>query len=345
VKAIARGKASFATLAHIVVNKFDHHLPLYRQAEMMAAQGIEIDRSTLAGWAGQAAALLDPIVSRIREEGLKASKLHTDDTPVPMLVPGKARPERLLQAASRRGKTAQARLWTYVVDDRASGASRPALVWYRFTPDRSGIHPQTELKHFTGLLQADGYAGYEKLYAGGRVREVACWAHFRRKIFENHLGHPTPLTTDLLERIAGLYKIEEEIRGEPPDVRRRYRQERSKPQIDALRAAIDDALRRLSPKSAMAKALVYGRKRWHALTRFLDEGAAEIDNNIAERAMRSVAIGRKNSYDHCQHSRHNKIGRDRVDRCGRSGIAIGRTQKNQDFSTVAQTLVRGLATP
>lgn len=281
VKAIARGKASFATLAHIVVNKFDHHLPLYRQAEMMAAQGIEIDRSTLTGWAGQAAALLDPIVSRIREEGLKAAKLHTDDTPVPMLVPGK-------------GKTAQARLWTYVVDDRASGASRPALVWYRFTSDRSGIHPQAELKHFTGLLQADGYAGYEKLYAGGRVREVACWAHFRRKIFENHLGHPTPLTTDLLERIAGLYKIEEEIRGEPPDVRRRCRQERSKPQIDALRVAIDDALRCLSPKSAMAKALVYGRKRWHALTRFLDEGTAEIDNNIAERAMRSVAIGRKN---------------------------------------------------
>ena len=281
VKAIARGKASFATLAHIVVNKFDHHLPLYRQAEMMATQGIEIDRSTLAGWAGQAAALLDPIVSRIREEGLKASKLHTDDTPVPMLVPGK-------------GKTAQARLWTYVIDDRASGASRPALVWYRFTSDRSGIHPQTELKGFTGLLQADGYAGYEKLYAGGRVREVACWAHFRRKIFENHLGHPTPLTTDLLDRIAGLYKIEAEIRGEPPDVRRRCRQERSKPQIDALRAAIDDALHRLSPKSAMAKALAYGRKRWTALTRFTEEGVAEIDNNIAERAMRSVAIGRKN---------------------------------------------------
>jgi transposase len=281
VKAIARGKASFATLAHIVVNKFDHHLPLYRQTEMMAAQGIEIDRSTLAGWSGQAAALLDPIVSRIREEGLKAAKLHTDDTPVPMLVPGK-------------GKTAQARLWTYVVDDRASGAAGPALVWYRFTTDRSGVHPQTELGTFTGLLQADGYAGYEKLYATGRIREVACWAHFRRKIFENHQTSPTPLTTDLLERIAELYRIEEEIRGAPPDVRQRHRQERSRPQVEELRVAIDDALRRLSPKSAMAKALVYGRKRWQALTRFLDEGTAEIDNNIAERAMRSVAIGRKN---------------------------------------------------
>lgn len=281
VKAIARGKASFATLAHVVVNKFDHHLPLYRQAEMMAAQGIDIDRSTLAGWAGQAAALLDPIVARIREEGLKASKVHADDTPVPMLVPGK-------------GKTAQARLWTYVVDDRASAATGPALVWYRFTPDRSGIHPQTELRHFTGLLQADGYAGFDRLYASGRIHEVACWAHFRRKIFENHQNSPTSLTSDLLERIARLYRIEEEIRGRPPDVRRRHRHEQSRPQVEELRVAIDDALRRLSPKSAMAKALAYGRKRWTALTRFLDEGAAEIDNNIAERAMRSIAIGRKN---------------------------------------------------
>ena len=281
VKAIARGKASFATLAHVIVNKFDHHLPLYRQAEMMATQGIDIDRSTLAGWAGQAAHLLDPIVSRIREEGLKASKIHADDTPVPMLVPGK-------------GKTAQARLWAYVVDDRASGASGPALVWYRFTPDRSGIHPQTELKDFAGLLQADGYAGFDKLYQGEAIREVACWAHFRRKIFENHQTSPTPLTTDLLERIAGLYRIEAEIRGAPPDIRRRRRQEEAKPQIDALRGVIDDALRRLSPKSAMVKALAYGRKRWDALTRFLDEGGAEIDNNIAERAIRSIAIGRKN---------------------------------------------------
>ena len=281
VKAIARGKASFATLAHVIVNKFDHHLPLYRQAEMMATQGIDIDRSTLAGWAGQAAHLLDPIVSRIREEGLKASKIHADDTPVPMLVPGK-------------GKTAQARLWAYVVDDRASGASGPALVWYRFTPDRSGIHPQTELKDFAGLLQADGYAGFDKLYQGEAIREVACWAHFRRKIFENHQTSPTPLTTDLLERIAGLYRIEAEIRGAPPDIRRRRRQQEARPQIDALRGVIDDALRRLSPKSAMVKALAYGRKRWNALTRFLDEGRAEIDNNIAERAIRSIAIGRKN---------------------------------------------------
>lgn len=280
-KAIARGKATFATLAHVVVSKYSHHLPLYRQAEMMAAQGLPVDRSTLAGWAGQAESLLDPIYRRIREEGLKAAKIHADDTPVPMLMPGK-------------GKTATARLWAYVVDDRASGSAAPRLVWYRFTQDRSGAHPQRELANFSGLLQADGYAGYDRLYATGRVMEVACWAHFRRKIFENHEVSPTPLTTDLLERIKALYKIEDDIRGQPPEERRRQRQERSKPLIDELRTAIDEALLRLSPKSAMAKALLYGRKRWAALTRFLDDGRAEIDNNIAERSMRSVALGRKN---------------------------------------------------
>ncbi len=281
VKAIARGKATFATLAHVVVAKFDHHLPLYRQAEMMAAQGIEIDRSTLAGWTGQAAALLDPIVSRIREVGLSASKIHADDTPVPVLDPG-------------RGKTATGRLWAYVVDDRGCGATTPPLVWYRFTQDRTGAHPQAQLAGFKGFLQADGYAGYHKLYDSGRVAEVACWAHFRRKIFDGHATKATPLTTDLLSRIASLYKIEEEVRGQPPDVRRRVRRERTAPLILDLRTALDDALRRLSPKAEMAKAIAYGRKRWTALTRFLDDGRLEIDNNIAERAMRSIAIGRKN---------------------------------------------------
>lgn len=297
-KAIARGRATFATLAHVVVHKFDHHLPLYRQAEMMAAQGIDIDRSTLAGWAGQAAHLLDPIVSRIREEGLKADKIHADDTPVPMLVPGPrakgTQSHGFSSAPPSGGKTAQARLWAYVVDDRASGATTPPLIWYRFTPDRSGIHPQTELKTFAGLLQADAYAGFDKLYQGNRISEVACWAHVRRKIFDNHAASPTPLTTNLLDRIAGLYRIEDAIRGEPPDRRCAVRQEQSKPQVEMLRLAIDDALRRLSPKSSMAKALAYGRKRWDALSRFLDDGRAEIDNNIAERAIRAIAIGRKN---------------------------------------------------
>ena len=289
IKAIARGKlvlsfaegATFATLAHVITAKFDHHLPLYRQAEMMAAQGIDIDRSTLAGWAGQAASLLDPIVARIREEGLKATKIHADDTPVPVLEPG-------------RGKTATGRLWAYAVDDRASGSLAPPLVWYRFTPDRTGAHPQKELTSFTGFLQADAYAGYDRLYQSGRVTEVACWAHFRRKVFDLHQTKPTALSTDILERIGALYAIEAEIRGHPPDQRQRVRQDRTGPLIAGLREALDDALRRLSPKAAMAKAIVYGTKRWPALTRFTGDGRLEIDNNIAERTMRGIAVGRRN---------------------------------------------------
>ena len=280
-KPIARGKATFGTLAHIVVSKFDHHLPLYRQAEMMAAQGVDIDRSTLAGWTGQAAHLLDPIVKRIREEGLKATKVHADDTPVKVLEPGK-------------GKTATGRLWAYVVDDRASGATAPPLVWYRFTANRAGVHPKRELAGFAGFLQADAYSGFSGIYAGNRVSEVACWAHFRRELFERHKQQPTALTTDLLDRVGQLYAIEAEIRGQPPDIRRSIRQERSRPLVTALRAALDDALRKLAPKSPTTKAIRYGTKRWNAFTRFLDDGRLEIDNNIAERAIRPIAIGRKN---------------------------------------------------
>ncbi len=280
-KPIARGKATFGTLAHIAVAKFDHHLPLYRQAEMMAAQGVEIDRSTLAGWTGQAAHLLDPIVQRIREEGLKASKLHADDTPVKVLDPGS-------------GKTATGRLWAYVVDDRASGAATPPLAWYRFTANRAGIHSKRELAGFTGFLQADAYSGFNGLYTDGRILEVACWAHFRREIFERHKQQPTALTSDLLDRIGQLYAIEANIRGQPADVRRSIRQERSRPLVTALRAALDDALRKLSSKSPMTKAIRYGTKRWKAFTRFLDDGQLEMDNNIAERAIRPIAIGRKN---------------------------------------------------
>ena len=280
VSAVARGKATFATLAHVVVAKFDHHLPLYRQAEMMTAQGLDIDRSTLAGWTGQAAALLDPVVSRIRDEVLTAGKIHADDTPVPVLDPG-------------RGKTATGRLWVYAANDRASASTTPPATWYRFTPDRTATHPLAHLAGFRGFLQADAYAGFDGLYRSG-VTEVGCWAHFRRKVFDLHERSPTPLTTDILERIGALYAVEAEVRGQPPDVRRRARQERSQPLVDALREELDAALRRLSSKSDMAKAIAYGTKRWPALCRFLDDGRLEIDNNIAERALRGVAVGRRN---------------------------------------------------
>jgi transposase len=280
-KPIARGKASFATLAHVVVAKFDHHLPLYRQAEMMAAQGIDIDRSTLAGWSGQAAHLLDPIVSRIREAGRSAIKIHADDTPVKVLAPGN-------------GKADTGRLWAYVVDNRGAASTSPPLVWYRFTPNRAGIHPKRELAGFAGFLQADAYSGFNGIYAEGTIAEVACWAHFRRGIFDRHKQQPTTLSTDLLERIAAIYAIEAEIRGQSDAVRRSVRQKQSLPLVTALYTAMTQALRQLSPKSEMAKAICYATKRWPAFTRFLDHGLLELDNNIAERAIRPIAVGRKN---------------------------------------------------
>jgi transposase len=356
VKAIARGKATFATLAHVIVAKFDHHLPLYRQSEMMAAQGVDIDRSTLAGWTGQASALLDPIISRIREQGAKATKIHTDDSEengrsggsfvrrgVPVLDPG-------------RGKTATGRLWTYVVDDRASGSATPPLAWYRFTPDRTGVHPQKELASFKGHLQADAYSGYDKLYQSGRVTEVACWAHFRRKIFDIHKPRPTTLTTDILERIAALYAIEAEVRGQPPGVRQKARHERTRPLIAELRKILDDAHRRLSPKSVMALAIAYGTKRWSALTHFLDNGSLEIDNS-AHRLMPGASGDAQPLNARCAASLSDAKTLMTIVNVPRAtkqtvppkpaldGIAIGREQDARDFSTVAQTLVRGLVTP
>jgi len=281
VKAIARGKASFQTIAHIIVSKFDHHLPLYRQAEIMAEQGIDIDRSTLAGWAGQGAALLDPIVNRIKEVVLAAPKLHTDDTPVPMLDPG-------------RGKTKTARLWVHAVDDRAhAGPGKPA-VWYTFTTDRKAEHPQSMLKTFEGHLQADAYAGYDALYKSNRVFEVGCWGHARRKIWDVHQVKATTATTELLERIGGLYAVEEQVRGQPPDIRCAARQSQSKPQLEDLKRRMEAIRLQLSAKSALAVAITYALKRWMALTRYIDDGRLEIDNLIAERAIRGIALGRRN---------------------------------------------------
>jgi transposase len=298
-KAIARGKASFRVIGHIIVSKFDHHLPLYRQAEMMAAQGVDIDRSTLAGWTGQGAALLDPIVARIRETVLSASKLHTDDTPVPMLDPGN-------------GKTKTARLWAeltkgsggrsllewsaegHAIDDRAHGGLAKPAVWFAFTTDRRAEHPKSMLKDFRGYLQADAYPGYDDLYRTGRIVEVACWGHARRKIFDLHESKPTVVTTELLERIARLYSVEEDVRGQPPDTRRATRQAQSKPQLDELKARMEAIRAKLSAKSTLAVAITYALKRWPALTRYCEDGRLEIDNLIAERALRGVAIGRRN---------------------------------------------------
>jgi transposase len=277
---IERGLAGPALLAHVLVSKFADHLPLYRQSEIYARQGVEIERSTLAGWVGASSALLDPLVDALREHVFAGRKVHADDTPMPVLAPGT-------------GKTKTGRLWTYVRDDRAAGEKTAQAVWFAYSEDRKGEHPRQHLKNFKGALQADAYAGFHHLYDGA-IYEVACWAHARRKFYEIHAAHPSPITTAALDRIGALYAIEEQIRGKPIDFRREVRQARARSLLEDFRIWLEKSLRQLSPKSETAAAIRYSLSRWRALTRYVDEGLLEIDNNAAERALRCVALGRKN---------------------------------------------------
>jgi len=282
---IARGLAGPGLLAHVLVSKYCDHLPLHRQAQIYAREGVELDRSTLADWVGQSSALLRPLVDALRVHVLRGNKLHADDTPAPVLCPG-------------RGTTKQGRLWTYVRDDRASANSAPAAVWFAYSPDRKGLHPRAHLKDFCGTLQADGYAGFDKLYNEANpnhpIKEAACWAHVRRKFFDIQVANDSPLAKSALERIAELYGIETAIRGQSADIRREIRQARSGPLLDALYRWFKELLTQVSAKSELAVATRYAMSRWKALTRFGADGTIEIDNNAAERALRAVALGRKN---------------------------------------------------
>jgi len=277
---IERGLAGPGLLAHVIVSKFSDHLPLYRQSEIYARQGVEISRSTLAGWVGASSDLLASLVDAIQKHVLGGRKLHADDTPMPVLAPGN-------------GKTKTGRLWTYVRDDRPAGEQTAPAVWFAYSADRKGEHPRQHLKTFKGALQADAYAGFHHLY-GEDIYEAACWAHARRKFHEIHVVHASPTTTEALNRIGALYSIEDEIRGKPADLRLSIRQTRSRPLLDDLRRWMEKALRSLSAKSETAAAIRYALSRWRALTRFVDDGVLEIDNSAAERALRAVALGRKN---------------------------------------------------
>lgn len=283
---IPKSAAGASLLADIALAKYDDHLPAYRQAERFAREGVALARSTLTEWLGRTAALLAPLAERIAAHTRAAPKLHADDTPVPVLAPGA-------------GKTKTGRLWVYVRDDRASGDAAPPAVLYRYSPDRKGEHPQRHLAGWTGALQADGYAGFNALYAATgadppAITEVACWAHVRRKFFEVAQAHQGPAAREVLERIARLYAVEDRVRGQPPDRRIAARRAEAAPEIAALRHHLETLLGRVSGKSALAEAIRYALARWPALTRYLADGRLEIDNNIAERALRAVAIGRKN---------------------------------------------------
>jgi transposase len=278
---IERGVAGPGLLAHVLVSKYCDHLPLYRQSEIYAREGVELERSTLADWVGGTSQLLAPLVEVLRRHVLSATKLHADDTPVPVLAPGN-------------GKTKTGRLWTYVRDDRPAGDTTPAAVWFAYSPDRKGEHPQAHLGHFTGTLQADGYAGFDAVYETGRIQEAACWAHVRRKLYDLHVAHQSPVAAEAMERIAALYAIEKEIRGHPADERREVRGTRARPLLDSLKQWLEETLGKLSRKSDTAMAVRYALSRWEALLRYCDDGRIEIDNNAAERSLRTVALGRKN---------------------------------------------------
>ena len=278
---IDRGLPGPGLLAHVLVSKYADHLPLYRQSQIYAREGVDLDRSTLAGWVGAASELLTPLVDEISKYVLAAAKIHADDTPVPVLAPGN-------------GKTKTGRLWTYVRDDRPAGVSTAPAVWFAYSEDRKGEHPRRHLKNFKGALQADAYSGFHHLYGDGVIYEVACWAHTRRKFHDIHVAHASPTTTEALARIAALYAIEDQIRGKPAELRCSVRQTRSRLLLDELRQWMDKTLRSLSTKSETAGAIRYALSHWRALTRYVDDGLLEIDNNSAERALRAVAIGRKN---------------------------------------------------
>ena len=278
---IARGLAGPGLLAHVLVSKYCDHLPLYRQAEIYARAGVELERSTLADWVGGTSQLLAPLVEVLRRYVMTASKLHADDTPVPVLAPGN-------------GKTKTGRLWTYVRDDRPAGDTAAPAVWFAYSPDRKGEHPAQHLREFRGALQADAYAGFNQLYEGNRIQEVACWAHVRRKFYDLQQAHASPIAAEALERIGALYAIEREIRGRPPDERQEVRQTRARPLLESLHDWFELSLTKLSRKSDTTAAVRYALGLWKALTRYGDDGHLEIDNNAAERALRVVALGRKN---------------------------------------------------
>lgn len=280
---IARGRAGPQLLAHILFSKYGLHLPLNRQSTVYAREGIDLDVSTLADWVGAAAATLMPLVDVIRGHVFAAERIHADDTTVPVLA---------------KGKTRTGRLWTYVRDDRPFGGRDPPAAVFFYSPDRSAKHPGQHLATYAGMMQADAYAGFNRLYGDGRkpgpIIEVACWAHARHNFFDLARLAKAPIAIEAVERIDELFAVERQINGLAPQERWRVRAERSRPLVTALEAWLREQRAKLSGQSNTAKAIAYCLMRWAALTRFLDDGRLCMSNNAAEREIRPLALGRKN---------------------------------------------------
>jgi transposase len=280
---IARGRAGPKLLAHILFAKYGLHLPLNRQSDVYEREGIDLDVSTLADWVGAATATLMPLVDVIRAHVFAAERIHADDTTVPVLATGKTR---------------IGRLWTYVRDDRPFAGPDPPAAMFFYSRDRGGEHPEQHLAGYAGLMQADAYAGFTKLYEANRkpgpIIEAACWAHGRRKFFDLARLNKAPIAAAAVERIDVLFAIEREINGLTPPERARVRQERSRPLMIELQTWLREQRARLSKNSDTTKAINYSLNRWDAFARFLDDGRLCMSNNAAERELRTVALGRKN---------------------------------------------------
>jgi len=284
--------AGASLLAYVLVSKFDDHLPLYRQNEILARMGADIPRSTLADWCGRSMRVLQPVIDAIEATVLGSDILHADDTPIRVLAP-----ERRAKGIGK--GVMQGRMWAYVRDQRPWAGTAPPGVVYRYAPNWKAEHVQNHLRHARGILQADAYKGYSKLYQPDtdgepRFREAACFAHWRRDFHDIWTSQKSPIAHEALERIGQLYDIERDIAGKPADVRRAIRQELSKPRLEALHAWAQTQLTRIPAKGDLAKAFRYALGRWHAFSLFLDDGRVAIDNNAAERAVRPICLGKKN---------------------------------------------------
>ncbi len=279
---IEGGLPTEATVAHVLVAKYADHLPLYRQAQIYARQGVNLDRSTLADWVGRAAFLLRPVQERLFEKLKTSGKLFADETTAPVLDPG-------------RGRTKTGQLFAYARDDRPWGGADPPGVVYVYAPDRKAERPIAHLAGFAGVLQVDGYGGYKVLAGRNQVSLAFCWSHVRRRFYELATTGPAPIASEALTRMAELYRIESEIRGRSPEERRTARQERSRPVLEELEPWLRSKLALISQKSKLAEAIRYALSRWEGLTRFVDDGRIEIDSNVVERAIRPIALNRKNA--------------------------------------------------
>jgi transposase len=272
-------------VAHVLVNKYADHLPLYRQAQALARQGILLDRSTLAFWVGYAGAEFKPLWRLMRDELLSSSKLFVDETTAPVLDPG-------------RGRTKTGYFWTIARDNRPWGGTDPPAVVYTYAPGRGAEHAIALLKSFTGVLQTDGYQVYKKVAAArapGSIVIANCWSHSRRNFFDLAKGGSAPIAVEALQRIAKLYQIEKEIRGQSAEARRLARLQRSKAITDELKLWLESKLREVSGRSPIAEAIRYVLGHWIGLTLFLDDGRIELDTNVVERTMRPIALNRKNA--------------------------------------------------